>query len=42
LPMCHDPSQSSGGGSFAKLLMRLINAIEGPSPGVAALLHQSG
>ena len=34
--MCHDPSQSWGGGFTLKPSMRLIRAIDGPSPGIAS------
>ena len=34
--MCHDPSQSWDGGFALRLSMRLIRAIDGPSPGIAS------
>ena len=34
--MCHEPSQSPEGGSTFKPSMRLIRAIDGPSPGIAS------
>lgn len=34
--MCHDPSQSCGGGSALKSSIRLSRAIDGPSPGIAS------
>ena len=33
---CHEPSQPSPGGAACNLSMRLINAIDGPSPGIAS------
>ena len=34
--MCHDPSQSDGGGFALKLSMRPIRAFAGPSPDIAS------
>lgn len=36
LSICHDPSQSSGGGSALRVSMRSSRAVDGPSPGMAS------